>query len=68
MNGLAVARHFCIPIYSSTVGAVYQGVKLGVRIYDAELGVRIYGVELSVKSPSCLCRAQDLGANNDGAE
>jgi len=41
-----------------------HGAKLGVKIY----GTRIYGVELHATSPPRLRRAQDLGANNDGAE
>ena len=42
-----------------TFSAGIYGVKIGVRIYDAEL---------PAKSLLCLRRAQDIGASNDGAE
>jgi len=54
------------------LGAIDHGAELDAkiyaRIYGAKLGARIYGVELPAKSPPCLRRAQDFGANNDGAE
>ena len=50
------------------LGAIDHGAELGARIYGAKLGARIYGAELPAKSPSYLCRAQDLGASNDGVE
>ena len=50
------------------LSAKIDGAKLGARIYGAKLDARIYGAELPAKSPSCLRRAQDLGASNDDAE
>ena len=55
------------------ISAIDIGTKLSARIYDAriygaKLGARIYDAELPAKSPPRLHRAQDLGANNDGAE
>ena len=45
-----------------------QGAELGASVYGVELGASVYGAELPAKSAPCQRRAQDLGANNDGAE
>ena len=50
------------------LGAIDHGAELDAKIYARIYGARIYGVELPAKSPPCLRRAQDFGANNDGAE
>ena len=50
------------------LGTIDIGAKLDARIYGAKLGARIYSVELPAKLPPRLRRAQDLGANSDGAE
>ena len=41
---------------------------IGASVNGVELSARVTGAELPAKSPSCLRRAQDLGASNDDAE
>ena len=50
------------------LGAIDHGAKIYNAELGAKLGARIYGAELPAMSPPHLRRAQDLGANNDGAE
>ena len=50
------------------LGIINLGVENGANNHGAKLGVKIYGAKVPAKSPSRLCRTQDLDAKIYGAE
>ena len=66
--GIGLKHHLDAIDLGVALDANNHGAKLGAKIYGTKLDVKIYGAKLSAKSPSCLRRAQDLGASNDDAE